>query len=74
MLDEKTRQYKRLENEVTKMNKERDNCRSTTPKGQAETPNVRKQELPRTFSREVLPPHGSNMKLYSSVVPAHVET
>jgi hypothetical protein len=74
MLDEKTRQKKDLENEVTKMNKEPDNYRSTTPKGQAETPNIRKQELLRTDSREVLPPYGSNRKLYSSVVAAHVET
>jgi uncharacterized coiled-coil DUF342 family protein len=71
MLDEKTRQNKHLGNKVTKMNKELDNCRSTTPKGQAETPNVRRQELPRTDSRQVLPPHGSNRKLYSSVVAAH---
>jgi len=56
------------------MNKELDNCRNTTPSGQAETPNVRKQELPRTDSRQVLPPRGSNKKLYSSVVEAHVET
>jgi len=74
MLDEKTRQNKHLEDEATKMYKERDNCRSTTPKGQAETPNVRKQELPWTFSRQELPHHGSNRKLYSSVVTAHVET
>jgi ribosome recycling factor len=50
MLDEKTRQNKHLENEATKMNKELDNCRSRTPNGQAETPKVRKQELPRTDS------------------------
>ena len=74
MLDEKTRQNKHVENEVTKMNTELDNCRGTTPKGQAETPNVRKQELPRTDSRQVLSSHGSNRKLYSSVVAAHVET
>lgn len=42
--------------------------------GQAETSNVRKQELPRTDSRQVLPSHGSNRKLYSSVVATHVET
>jgi len=74
MLDEKTGQNKHLENEVAKMNKELDNCRSATPKGQAETPNVRKQEPSRTDSRQVLPPHGSNRKIYSSVVAAHVET
>jgi hypothetical protein len=56
MLDEKTKHNKHLENEATKMNKELDNCRSTTHKGQAETPNVRKQELPRTDSRQVLLP------------------
>jgi len=74
MLDEENRQNKHLENEITVMNKELDNCRSTTHKGQAETPNLRKQELPRTNSRQLLPPHGSNRKLYSSVVAAHVET
>jgi hypothetical protein len=74
MLDEKTRQNKHLENEVTKINKEFDNCRSTTPKGQTETHNFRKQELPRTDSRQVLPLYRSNRKLYSSVVAAHVET
>ena len=42
--------------------------------GQAETSNVRKQELPRTDSRQVLPSHGSNRKLYFSVVATHVET
>jgi len=74
MIDEKTKQNKHLENEVTKMNKELDNCRSTTPKGQAETPKARKQELLRTDSRQVPPPHGSNKKLYSSIVETHVET
>jgi len=39
-----------------------------------QTPNVRKQEPPRTNSRQLVPPHGSNRKLYSSVVAAHVET
>jgi hypothetical protein len=63
-----------LENEVTEMNKELDNSRSTTHKGQADTPNLRKQELPRTNSRQLLPPNGSNRKLYSSVIAAHVET
>jgi hypothetical protein len=56
------------------MNKELDNCRSMTHKGQAETPKVRKQELARTESRQVLPPHGSNRTLYSRVVATHVET
>jgi predicted nuclease with TOPRIM domain len=74
MLDEKSRQNKHLENEATKMNKELDNCRNTTPKGQAETPNVRMQELPRTDSRQVLPPNESNRKLYSSILAGHVET
>jgi len=36
-------------------------------------PNVHKQEL-RRIIRQVLPPHGSNRKLYSSVLAAHVET
>ena len=31
MLGEKTRQNKHLENDVTKMNKELDSCRSTAP-------------------------------------------
>jgi len=74
MVNEKIRQDKHLENELTKMNKELNNCRSTTPKGQAETPNVRKQYLPRTDSRQVLLPHGNNRKLYSSVVAVHLET
>jgi uncharacterized coiled-coil DUF342 family protein len=38
MLDEKTKRIKHLEYEFTKLNKELDNCRRTTPKGQAETP------------------------------------
>jgi len=41
--------------------------------GQAEIPNDRKQELPKTNSRKVLPPQDSNRELYSSVVAAHVE-
>jgi hypothetical protein len=32
------------------------------------------RKLPRTDSRQVLPPHGSNRKLHSSVVAAHVKT
>jgi len=51
MRNKETRQNKHLENEVTEMNKELDNCRSTTPKRQAQTPKVRKQELPRTNNR-----------------------
>jgi hypothetical protein len=45
-LNEKPRQNKHLRNEVTKMNKGLEYCRCTTPKGQAEAPNVRMQELP----------------------------
>jgi regulator of replication initiation timing len=73
ILDDKTRQNKHLGNEVTKMNIELDNCRSTTPKGKQEAPNAQKQELPRTDSRQVLPPFSSSRKLYSSVVAGHAE-
>ena len=39
-----------------------------------ETPSVRQQEPPRPGSRQVLPPHGNNRKLYASVVAATAET
>lgn len=73
-LDEKTRQIEHMGNEVTKLNKELVNCRSTTQKEQAEAPSVRNQEIPRIYSRQVLPSQDVSRKLYSSVAATHVET
>ena len=73
-LDEKTTQIKHMENEVTKVNKELENCRVMTQKGQAEKPRDRKQETPRIDSRQLPPSQGSNRKLYSSIAATHVGT
>ena len=48
--------------------------RNTTTKRHIETPSVRQQEPPRPGSRQVLPPHGNNRKLYASVVAATADT
>jgi hypothetical protein len=74
LLDERNRQNKLLEKEATKLNIDLDNRRNTTPKRHPETSNVSRQEPPRTDTRQVLPPHGSSRKLYSSVVAGQVET
>jgi hypothetical protein len=68
MLDEKTRQNKQMEKVINTAKIELDACRSATVMGHAETSCVRERELPRTISRQVLPPHEHNRKLYSRVV------
>jgi hypothetical protein len=74
LLDEKNRQKNHLENEATKLNIDVNNRRNTVPKRHPETSNGSRQEPLRTDTRQVLPPHGSNRKLYSSVVAGNVET
>lgn len=63
-----------MEDEASKKNKELDSYRNTTTTRLIETPSVRQQEPPRPGSRQVLPPHGNNRKLYASVVAATAET
>jgi len=47
--------------------KELDACGSATAMGHAGTSSVLERELPKTFSRQVLPSHDCNWKLYSRV-------
>jgi hypothetical protein len=67
MLDEKTRRNKDMENKFNTVKTELDACRRATTMGHAETSSVVQRELPRTISRQVLPSHDRNRKLYSRV-------
>ena len=73
-LDDQTKYNKHLEDEASKKNKELDSYRNTTTTRLIETPSVRQQEPPRPGSRQVLPPHSNNRKLYASVVAATAKT
>ena len=73
MLDERTRQNKRLENEINTVKTELDSCRSATGTGLAETSGVRERESPTTIGRQVLPSHDRSQKLYSTVAAGCAE-
>jgi len=73
-LVDQTKYNKHLEDEASKKNKELDSYRNMTTKRHIETPSVRQQDPRRPGSRQVLPPHGNNRKLYASVVAVTTET
>ena len=73
-LDDQTKYNKHLEDEASKKNKELDSYKNTTTKRHIETSYARRQEPPRLGSRQVLPPHDNNRKLYASVVATTAET
>jgi hypothetical protein len=68
MLDEETRQNKQMEKEINSEKTYLDACRRVNRKGKLETPSDRERELPRTVSRQLLPIHDHQQKLYSEVV------
>ena len=63
MLDEKTQQTKQMENEVNTIKSELEARTNSTAMGRAETSSAQKRTLPRTGSRQVLPPPDRNRKL-----------
>jgi hypothetical protein len=66
IIDERTRRNKQLEKRVNTLKTELDSCGSVNAIGHAETPTARERELPRTASRQLLPFHDGNRKLYST--------